>query len=84
MPCTLLLFQADEHVQWRECSAVVTQVEFYRERRLRPMLKCANDLEMNRLGDILLRNLHSLFEGIEVLGYIENRLLNFVSHKGGL
>lgn len=30
------------------------------------MLKYANDAEMNRLGDILMRNLESLFEGIEV------------------
>jgi fructosamine-3-kinase len=41
-------------------------VDFYRERRLRPMLKYANDSEMSRLGDVLMRNLDSLFQGIEV------------------
>lgn len=45
---------------------MMTQVDFYRERRLRPMLKYANDSEMSRLGDVLMRNLDSLFWGIEV------------------
>ena len=45
---------------------MMTQVDFYRERRLRPMLKYANDSEMSRLGDVLMRNLDSLFQGIEV------------------
>lgn len=50
--------------------ATCSQVEFYKERRLKPMLKYAKDGEMNRLGDVLMRNLDSLFEGIEVLiGY---------------
>lgn len=46
--------------------SMVAQVDFYRERRLRPMLNYANDSEMSRLGDVLMRNLDSLFEGIEV------------------
>ena len=46
--------------------STVAQVDFYRERRLRPMLKYANDSEMSRLGDVLMRNLDSLFQGIEV------------------
>jgi hypothetical protein len=56
----------------RACAActdsvsMVAQVDFYRERRLRPMLKYANDSEMSRLGDVLMRNLDSLFQGIEV------------------
>ncbi len=41
------------------------QVKFFRERRLKPQLKMANDSEMSRLGEVLCRNLESLFEGIE-------------------
>jgi hypothetical protein len=47
-------------------TVIICQVDFYRERRLRPMLKYANDSEMSRLGDVLMRNLDSLFDGIEV------------------
>lgn len=41
-------------------------VEFFRERRLKPQLQMAGDAEMSRLGEVLSRNLESLFEGIEV------------------
>ena len=40
-------------------------MEFFRERRIKPQLKWANDTEMSHLGGILMRNLDSLFEGIE-------------------
>jgi len=42
------------------------QVDFFRERRLKPQLKLAGDREMSQLGDVLMRNLDSLFKGIEV------------------
>jgi len=41
-------------------------VDFFRERRLKPQLKLAGDREMSQLGDVLMRNLDSLFKGIEV------------------
>lgn len=41
-------------------------VEFFREQRLRPQLILAGDSEMSRLGDVLIRNLDSLFQGTEV------------------
>ena len=50
---------------------------FYRERRLLPQLRLANDASLSRLGERLAANLERFFEGIEVLPYLAPQILGF-------
>lgn len=41
-------------------------VEFFRERRLRHMLRLVNDSRLTDMGERVAKNMHRMFEGIQV------------------
>ena len=51
-------------------------VEFYRERRLRHMLRLVNDSRLTDMGERVAKNMDKMFEGIQVLNQSPSALMS--------